>query len=132
MAAHGDKRLRINNAAEGILSMTSFPHSFEFNGELVEVDFKELTQMQPKPAVLACVKFGPERLWSNDNEVNFVNEIYVKMPFNTYGKQIEKFTPGALVRIKGRLQGVQKHGDGAFRVELLAEKVSFSMASESR
>ncbi len=112
--------------------MTSFSPSFELIGELLEIDIKEQTEMQPKPAASASFKFGRERPWNNDAEFNFANEINVRLPFNTYNKRIEKFTRGALLRIKGRLQCVQRQGDDAPRVELVAEVVSFSVASESR
>ena len=112
--------------------MTSFPPSFDLIGELVEIDFKNPTEMQPKPSALVSVKYGRERLWSNDAEVNFVNEIYVKLPFNTYSNRIDKLTRGAVLRIKGRLQSIQKQSDDAPRVELVAEVVAFSTASEKR
>lgn len=112
--------------------MTTFPPSFELIGELVEIDIKEPTQLQPKPSALAVFKFGPERVWSNDVEANFVNDIYIKLPFNTYSLRIERLVPGTLIKVKGRLQCVQKRDDDAPRVELVAETVQFPSAADSR
>lgn len=106
--------------------------SFELLGELVDVDIKAPMEMHPRPSALVCIRFGPERLWNNESETNFVNDIYVKMPFNTYSKRIEKFTRGAMLRIKGRLQCVQKPDSDSPQVELVAETVTFPVTFETR
>lgn len=105
--------------------MLSITPSFELIGEILEFDFKEPSEEQPKPSALMCVRYGPEREWRNDVEVNFVNEIYVKIPFGKYSKIIEKFQEGLMIRIKGRLQCSQKQGDDSPRVELNAEQILF-------
>lgn len=105
--------------------------SFEVIGEISETDFKEITEENPKPAALICVKYGPERAWRNDLEVNFINEVYVRLPFGIYIRIIEKFQIGRIVRIKGHLQGLRRHGDDSPRVELNAERISFPQDDES-
>ena len=112
--------------------MPTLSPSFELIGELVEIDIKSPTASDPTPAALAMVRYGPERTWRNDVDTNFVNEIYVRLIFNTYSKSVDKFQPGVLLRIKGRLQSVQKTGEDFPRVELVGEIVHIPISVGGR
>lgn len=108
----------------------NFPPSFEVIGEIKSVDYREPTALKKTPAMKVFVQFGPRRTGDGRKEVNFINGMHVRVPFFVHQRISDKMVPGAIVHIKGHLQGVYKAVQESVGIEAVAERVSFSRAED--
>lgn len=106
--------------------MYDFPPSFELIGEIKAVDKREPTETKRTPAMKMFIQYGPRRAGDGKKDVNFVNGMYLRVPFFVWQRIAEKLVPGAVVHIKGHLQGVYKPATEAVTPELVAERISFA------
>lgn len=110
--------------------MNPFPPSFELVGTVVSVEVREPSTECPFPAARVLIQYGEDRAWNNQAAANFVNQLFVRMPYNTHKNFTDKLVEGATVQIKGRMQGVDKmtNGYSYMKTELVAERIAFAQA----
>lgn len=101
----------------------TFPPSFEVIGEIKAVDKREPTEQRRTPAMKLFIQYGPRRAGDGRREVNFLNGISVRVPHFVHQRIGDKLVQGAIVHIKGHLQGVYKAALGTVDIEAVAERV---------
>lgn len=104
----------------------NFPPSFELVGEVKTVEKKEPTDTKRTPAMKLFVQYGSRRTGDGKKEVNFLNGMYVRVPFFVHQRIGDKIVPGTVIHIKGHLQGVYKVALESVAIEAVAERISFS------
>jgi hypothetical protein len=108
----------------------NFPPSFELIGEVKTVDRKEPTETKKTPAMKLFVQYGSRRTGDGKKEVNFLNGMFVRVPFFVHQRIGDKIVPGTVVHIKGHLQGVYKMALESVSIEAVAERISFARIEE--
>ena len=107
-----------------------FPPSFELVGRIRYVEKKEPTAMRKTPAMKLFIQHGPRRMGDSNRETNFLNGMYVRVPFYVYSRIVDKLVEGQIVQIKGHLQGVHKPATDTVGTELVAERIAFQREAE--
>lgn len=108
-----------------------FPPSFTLTGRIKHVDKKEPTAQRRSPAMKLFIQHGPRRMGDATRETNFLNGMFVRVPFFVYQRIADKLVEGRIVQIKGRLQGVHKTAIDSVVTELVAERIEFHPDDEA-
>lgn len=110
--------------------MYNFPPSFELVGEIKTVDKKAPTDLKRNPAMKLFIQYGTRRAGDSKRDVNFLNGMYVRVPFFVWQRIEDKIQPGAIVHVKGHLQGIYKMAIESVMTECVVERISFYKSEE--
>lgn len=100
-------------------------HQFFIVGQIKKIQVSEPKDPKKNPSAVLLVQYGATREQSG-GAVEFINAVMVRVPNYRYPAIKDSLQVGAVIEIKGHVQGVYKTAidEGFFTVELVADQIA--------